>query len=180
MVQGTEADSRAGHERLPVGLTATATALVSTADSDFCQFGFTETTAPTCNRLADYATNVSAPVHDIRVGAAISLNVAGTLPAPSTSCEILGRLRPGDQIQPTAQTEGENINGFIALWVEFVNSKKNGRPPTLHVSEQWYAEQPVRRRAGRQSSQVQFVVCISFIKLARHVGAILCRSPASN
>lgn len=35
---------------------------------------------------------------------------------PSTDCDILGRLRPGAEVRPAAEVEGEVING-IAAWI---------------------------------------------------------------
>ena len=37
---------------------------------------------------------------------------------PGTDCEILGRLRPGDEISPTGEVAGEVVNG-ISRWVAF-------------------------------------------------------------
>ncbi len=79
----------------------------------------TEPPAPTPTdvaTLAATATDASAALLTIETQNNLNARVRS---CPSTSCEIVGRLSPGDQIQPTGQTEGENING-IDLWVEFV------------------------------------------------------------
>lgn len=55
---------------------------------------------------------------------------------PSTDCGILGRLRPGAEIRPTAEVEGEEVNG-IALWIEF---GYDGR--TAYVHGELVAEKP--------------------------------------
>ena len=55
--------------------------------------------------------------------AVLFIDTAGNLNArvracPSTDCDILGWLRPGAEVRPTAEVEGEIING-IAQWIEF-------------------------------------------------------------
>ena len=47
---------------------------------------------------------------------------------PQTDCEILARLRPGAEIRPTGEVEGEVVYG-TAKWIAF---EYEGRPAFVH------------------------------------------------
>ncbi len=74
----------------------------------------TATLAPTSTFTAT-ATEVEIEV--LVVETVNNLN-ARVRACPSTDCEIVGRLRPGDALQPSGQAEGETVNDS-GIWIEF-------------------------------------------------------------
>ena len=79
----------------------------------------TESPAPTQTEMATLAataTDIGDALLTIETQNNLNARVRS---CPSTSCDIVGRLSPGDQIQAISEVKGENING-IDLWAEFV------------------------------------------------------------
>ncbi len=74
-----------------------------------------DTAAPTATAtLVSTATATELPTV-LYIDTANNLN-ANLRACPSTDCDILGRLRPGAEVRPAAEVEGEVING-IAAWI---------------------------------------------------------------
>lgn len=71
----------------------------------------TSTPIPTSTALPPSA----APIYYVETANDLNARVRA---CASTNCKVVGRLRPDTEIHPTAEVEGEIINGS-AIWIEF-------------------------------------------------------------
>ncbi len=104
----------------------TPTATSSATDAATETATVTATDAPTAT-YTETATEVEVEI--LIVETLNNLN-ARVRACASTNCEILGRLRPGDAVQPLGQVEGQTVNGS-AIWIEF---EFQGAPAFIHSS----------------------------------------------
>ncbi len=83
----------------------------------------TSTPMPTSTALPPSAV----PIYYVETANDLNARVRG---CPSTACEIVGRLRPGDAVRSAGQVEGETVNGS-AVWIEF---EFQGETAYIHTS----------------------------------------------
>ncbi len=102
----------------------TATSIPTDAATETATATVTDTPAPT-STYTETATEVGILI----VETVNNLN-ARVRACASTNCEIVGRLRPGDAVQPIEQVEGQTVNGS-AIWIEF---EFQGAPAFIHSS----------------------------------------------
>lgn len=87
----------------------------------------TATFEPTATATLSYTATATDMPAVVYIDTANNLN-ARVRACPSTDCEILGRLRPGDEVSPTGEVEGEVVYG-TAAWIAF---EYDGRPGYVH------------------------------------------------
>ena len=104
----------------------TLTATSSATDAATETATATVTDAPTAT-YTETATEVEVEI--LIVETLNNLN-ARVRACASINCEILGRLRPGDAVQPLGQVEGQTVNDS-AIWIEF---EFQGAPAFIHSS----------------------------------------------
>lgn len=106
--------------------TPTATSSATDAATETATATATDTPAPT----ATYTETVTEVEVEILIVETVNNLNARVRACASINCEILGRLRPGDAVQPLGQVEGQTVNGS-AIWIEF---EFQGAPAFIHSS----------------------------------------------
>lgn len=91
------------------------------------------TAAPTETHLPTATLTSTATAAD--VATVLYIDTVNNLNArvracPSTDCEIVSRLGPGDQVMPTGRVDGETVNGS-RIWIEF---ELQGQTAYIHSS----------------------------------------------
>lgn len=106
--------------------TATSSATDAATATETATVTVTDAPAPT----ATYTETVTEVEVEILIVETVNNLNARVRACASTNCEILGRLRPGDAVQPLGQVEGQTVNGS-AIWIEF---EFQGAPAFIHSS----------------------------------------------
>lgn len=98
--------------------TATATATETVAAAETAEPTETATETATTAPSSTFTATATEDLNEILVVETVNNVNARVRACASTNCGIVGRLRPGDAIQPLERVAGQTINGS-AIWIKF-------------------------------------------------------------